>query len=91
MGTLLEPTHVCASGVLHHVDNCRARRACATIGQEREVEVGLARDSSGCQPNDADLRLSTDAVIGRLDNWKRPAAPVKLADNRTNEGLRAEG
>ena len=36
-----------------------------------------------------DLRLSTDAVIGRADNWKPPAAPVKLADNRKER--RAEG
>ena len=71
--------------VLHCVDNCRARRVCATIGHERDVEVGLVRDTSGCQPNDVDLRLSTDAVIGRLDNWKPPAAPVKLADNRRRD------
>jgi hypothetical protein len=60
---------------------------CATIGHERDLEIGLVRDTSGCQPNDLDLRLSTDAVIGRLDNL---GGSGKLADNRmkAREGLR---
>jgi signal transduction histidine kinase len=64
---------------------CRARNGRATIGHARDAGLRRALDTRGCHPATAHLGLSTDAVIGRADNWKRPGPSVKLADNRLRE------